>query len=111
MARVVNLFVDQGSDYISAITAFDDDRLPINLEDHVVRSQMRKYHGAYLSYDFETDIVDPSQGTINLILTASQSDSIPSGRYLYDVEITSPNGAKKRIVEGIVTLTPQITQT
>jgi hypothetical protein len=35
---------------------------------------------------------------------------MPPGRYLYDVEITSSSGTKTRVVEGIVTVNPEITQ-
>jgi hypothetical protein len=43
-------------------------------------------------------------------LSATQSSSIPSGRWLYDVEITAANGIKTRVVEGVVTITPEITK-
>ena len=46
----------------------------------------------------------------NTQLTDVQSASIPAGRWLYDVEITSPSGTKTRVVEGVVTVNPQITQ-
>ena len=45
-----------------------------------------------------------------MILTAAQSEVIPPGRYLYDLEITSGSGAKTRVVQGVATVTPQITQ-
>ena len=39
-----------------------------------------------------------------------QTRDIPAGRYLYDVEITSPEGERTRVLEGIVTVTPEITK-
>lgn len=35
---------------------------------------------------------------------------IDSGRYVYDVLITSGASAKTRVVEGIVTINPRVTQ-
>lgn len=110
MAQISNLFVDQGSDYSSIITVTSASGAPLNLLGFTAKSQMRKSYGASLAYNFTTEIYDESTGRIRLSLTAAQSELIPAGRYLYDVEITSDTGIKKRVVEGIVTVTPQITQ-
>lgn len=110
MAQISNLFVDQGSDYSSIITVTSASGAPLNLLGFTAKSQMRKSYGASLAYNFTAEIYDESTGRIRLSLTAAQSELIPAGRYLYDVEITSDTGIKKRVVEGIVTVTPQITQ-
>ena len=50
-------------------------------------------------------------GKVRIQLTSSESEAIPPGRYLYDIEITETStGIKTRVIEGIVTITPQITQ-
>jgi len=33
-----------------------------------------------------------------------------AGRYVYDVETTSGSGVVSRIVEGIITVTPEVTR-
>ena len=111
MAQISNLFVDQGSDYSSIVTVTSGNGSPLNLQNYTVRSQMRKSYGASIAYNFSAQVYDAITGRIRMTLTAVQSEQIPAGRYLYDVEITSESGAKKRVVEGIVTVTPQITQT
>jgi len=110
LGQISNLFVDQGSDYNSIVTVTSGDGTPLNLQDFTVKSQMRKSYGASLAYNFTAEVFNASLGQIRLRLTATQSEAIPAGRYLYDVEITSPANIKKRVVEGIVTVTPQITQ-
>jgi hypothetical protein len=55
-------------------------------------------------------VFSAAQGKVRLQLSPAQSEAIPAGRWLYDVEITSPTGSKTRVVEGIVTVNPQITQ-
>jgi hypothetical protein len=62
------------------------------------------------AYNFSASILYAASGRVRLQLTASQSESIPPGRYLYDVEVSSSTGGKTRVVEGIATITPQITQ-
>lgn len=111
MASISNLFVDQGSDYSSIVTVNSGNGSPLNLQGFTVKSQMRKSYGSSVAYDFDAEVFDATSGRLRLKLSAIDSEDIPTGRYLYDVEITSPTGAKKRVVEGIVTVTPQITQT
>ena len=43
-------------------------------------------------------------------LTSTQTGAIPHGRYVYDALITSGSGTKTRVVEGIVTVNPRVTQ-
>lgn len=110
MAAISNLFVDAGSDYSTIITVAAANGVPLNISDYTVKSQMRKSYNSSTAYNFNATIYDGAQGKIRLTLTAAQSEAIPAGRWLYDVEITDPSGARKRVVEGIVTVTPQITQ-
>ena len=49
-------------------------------------------------------------GIISIALTAAQSNAMKYGRYLYDVEMTSSGGAKTRVLEGQVEITPGVTQ-
>ena len=111
MAHISNLFIDQGSDYSVIVNVTSASGAPLILTGFTVKSQMRKAYGASTAYNFNASVYDEITGRIRLHLTAAQSEAIPAGRYLYDVEVTSGAGAKKRVVEGIVTVTPQITQT
>jgi len=110
MATVANIFVDQGSDYSNIITVTASTGQALNLTGYTVASQMRKSYTSSTAYAFTASLYVGAQGTVRIQLTAAQSEAIPPGRYLYDVEITSSTGAKRRVVEGIVTVTPQITQ-
>ena len=83
---------------------------PLDLTNYTVKSQMRKSYSSSTAYNFTASIYNATNGKVKLELTAAQSEAIPPGRWLYDVEITSPSGTKTRVVEGIVTVTPQITQ-
>ena len=48
--------------------------------------------------------------TTDLTLNANQTSNIVSGRYVYDIELTDASNSVSRIVEGIVTVTPQVTR-
>lgn len=110
MATIANLYVDAGANYSNIITVSANGGAPLNLTDYTVKSQMRKSYSSSVAYDFTASIFDPATGKVRLQLTAAQSEAIPPGRWLYDVEITSLSGTKTRVVEGIVTVTPQITK-
>lgn len=111
MATISNLYIDQGSDFSSIVSLANQDGSPMNLVDHTVKSQFRKSYQSSTAVDFNATIADAVQGKIRLQLPASASSTVQAGRYLYDVEITSVSGVKKRVLEGIVVLTPEITKT
>lgn len=111
MATINNLYIDQGSDYASTITVRSATGLPLNLTGYYARAQIRKSHQSTQAYDFNCDIVDAPLGKLRLTLSAETNEQMKPGRWLYDVEITQEStGTKKRVVEGLVVLTPQITR-
>ena len=110
MATISNLFVDAGSSYSNIITVASNTGAPLNLTGYTVKSQLRKSYQSSVAYNFNASVLTPTAGQVRLELTPVQSEAIPPGRYLYDVEITAPTGSRTRVVEGVVTVTPQITQ-
>ena len=110
MATVSNLFVDAGASYSNIISVAATNGQPLNLTGYSVASQMRKSYQSSTAYNFTASVYNAEQGKVRLQLTPEQSQAIPAGRWLYDLEITSPSGNKTRVVEGIVTVNPQITQ-
>lgn len=110
MATVANLEIDQGSDWVSEITLENDDGTPMNLFDFTVYSQFRKSFGSLIGYSFVASVLDATNGKISLSLSGITSSGIRAGRYLYDIEIISGNNVKTRVVQGIVTINPEITR-
>jgi hypothetical protein len=110
MATISNLYVDAGATYSNIITVTASNGQALDLTSYTVASQMRKSYSSSTVYAFTSSVYDAANGKIRLQLTSSASEAIPAGRWLYDVEITSPSGTKTRVVEGIVTVNPQITQ-
>ena len=111
MASISNLFVDSGSDYSNIITIASSTGAALDLTNYTVASQMRKSYGSSTYYAFTASVYDAVNGKIRLQLTADQSSAIPSGRYLYDIEITNTvSEARTRVLEGTVIVTPEITK-
>ena len=55
-------------------------------------------------------IRDSSTGTLILSLNNSVTSALSAGRYVYDVELTDSASKKSRILEGVVTVTPEVTK-
>ena len=110
MATVSNLFVDAGASYSNIISVAATNGQPLNLTGYTVASQMRKSYQSSQAFTFSSSIYDATNGKVRLQLSPEQSRAIPAGRWLYDVEITSPSGTVTRVVEGIVTVNSEITQ-
>lgn len=109
MAIKANLIIDQGTTYSTDLQLTDDNGDVIDLSSYSAAAQIRKTYTSSSATTFTVSISE-STGVVTLSLTANQTSNIASGRYVYDVELTSPGGVVSRIIEGIVTVTPQVTQ-
>jgi hypothetical protein len=109
MATKANLLIDQGSDFSTTITITDDEGLPVDLSEYTGAAQMRKHYTSAISYNFNV-AVGSGDGTVTLSMTYAQTANIASGRYVYDCELLSSANVTSRILEGIVTVTPEVTR-
>jgi hypothetical protein len=109
MATKSNLVIDQGSTFSADLTLTDENGDMILLWSYTANSQMRKWYTSANPAAIFTTSINSESGTITLSLTANQTSNLVAGRYVYDVEIN--DGVEtSRIVEGIVTVTPQVTR-
>lgn len=111
MARA-NIIIDQGADFQTTITVRDTDGNIKDLANHTGYGQIRKHYLSETSYDFTIDFQNPrSSGQVTLKMSREETEQIEPGRYVYDVELTDAADIRTRLVEGIVTVTPQVTKT
>lgn len=109
MAIKANIFIDQGSTYNTQLSLTDADGDAINLADYTGAAQLRKHYTSNSAIDFEVSL-SASLGTVTLSLTANATSQLSAGRYVYDVELTDSQGRISRIVEGIATVSPNVTR-
>ncbi len=110
MAIKANLIIDQGTSFDTTINVSDDDNNPIDLTGYTGAAQMRKHYSSLTAYAFVVT-VNQEGGTVTLTMNAATSNSIPYGRYVYDCELTKAStGTVIRLIEGIVTISPQVTR-
>lgn len=109
MAVKANLVVDQGSDFQRTVTLKNVDGTVFDLSGYTGYSQMRKSHASNTAIDFSVSISGAGTGQLTLTLTNSQTANIAAGRYVFDIEVEK-DSARKRVLEGIVTVTPGVTR-
>jgi len=108
MAQKVNVVIDQGTTFSTSYTFTNDNDDPIDFSTYTGASQMRKSYSSTTSHAFTVSL--GTNGIITLGMSANTTSAITAGRYLYDLEVTDSTGVRSRLVEGIVTVTPEITR-
>lgn len=108
MSNKINIILDQGTTFNTTYVIHDSDDIPIDFTGFTANSQIRKTYSSTNSYSFGVNLT--SNGQVLLSMTANTTSSIPAGRYVYDVEVENGSGTRSRIVEGIITVTPQVTR-
>jgi hypothetical protein len=71
---------------------------------------LRKSYYSTTATDFTATITGIANGEITISMTAANTANLTPGRMLYDLVITSPEGVKTRVVEGIVNVLAGVTQ-
>ena len=105
----MNLIINQGSDYRTIIKLADANNNVFDLTGYTVTAQMRKNYSANTFYSFTTSH-NSINGEVTLLVNNMTTEALEPGRYVYDVEVTSPVNTITRVVEGIVTITPGVTR-
>lgn len=105
------LVVDQGTTYESELDLVNDDGTAINVANYVFTGQIRKsYYSSKVSASFTITTANASSGNVIISLSPTTTASIKPGRYVYDVKMKDTSNTVTRILEGIITVTPQVTK-
>lgn len=105
------LTVDQGSTFESTIDLVTDDGAVINVAGYVFSGQIRKsYYSANATANITVTITDAANGNVTMSMNAATTANIKAGRYLYDVKMIDTSNTVTRLVEGVITITPQVTR-
>lgn len=111
MGTKANITVDQGTDFSTTITVTDENGTTQDLTGYTGAGQIRKHYLSENPVDFTLSFGTPrTDGLVTMSLTRTQTANLEAGRYVYDVELTSSGNSTIRLVEGIVTVTPQVTR-
>lgn len=108
MAIKANIVIDQGTDFSTTVNITDEDGVAVDLTGYTGAAQLRKWYTSSNATSFDVTL---SNSTVTLGLTSSVTTGLVAGRYVYDVELTdTSSNTISRILEGIVTVTPNVTR-
>ena len=105
-----NFTLEQGSTFSREITV-QESGSAMNLTGYSTRMQMRSTHDAStIALTFTAAVSNAAQGKIQLSASATNTAAVEEGMYVYDLEIESGSSGVTRLLEGQVTVTPEVTR-
>jgi hypothetical protein len=106
MAQTYNLNIDAGATYSVTFIYKNSEHIPFDLTDYTVQCKIKN-----LSDDF---VLTPTMskndllGEVILSLTATQTGTLVNSPYLYQIELHKLDGEVIRLVQGSVSVSPEV---
>tara|TARA_B100000929_G_scaffold274504_1_gene247707 strand:- start:890 stop:1225 length:336 start_codon:yes stop_codon:yes gene_type:complete len=109
-AGTYNFIMEQGATFSRQLTVKEDGSA-MDLTGYSVASKFRSTHdSSTVVGTFTCTVTSASGGQITMAMTASTTADIEEGMYKYDLEITSGSGTVTRLLEGDITVNPEVTR-
>jgi hypothetical protein len=110
----LDLCIPAGASF-SRVIRWKADGANVNLTGYTARAQIRPSAASAtttLSLTTENSRIalGGSAGTITLSISATDTAAIAAGRYVYDLELVSAGGIVTRLLQGIVTVSANVTR-
>ena len=111
------LVIEQGATFAVVVKPFDRNNNPISLVGCTAKMQIRPTPDQVntaivtLSTSDSTIQINGAAGTITLTLSPTQTAAFTFASGFYDLEVTSSNGFIQRILQGLIRVNLQVTQT
>jgi hypothetical protein len=113
MADTYNIQIDAGSTFQLQVSHLDDDDVAINLTGYSARMHIREdvtSEDTVLELTSSSGItITAATGTLDIAIAASVTKDLV-GPYVYDLEIESGAGVVDRLLQGSVTVNPEVTR-
>ena len=105
-----NFTLEQGATLDRTVTV-QESGSAMNLTGYTPRMQVRETHDSTsILLAVTCSISNASGGIIRLQASATTTAGIEEGIYVYDLEIESSTGVVTRLLQGNVTVTPEVTR-
>lgn len=109
MAKNVDLYMDQGSDFEFEFPPVRNyDGTVVNLTGYEVTSLLRRSYAIKTAVAFTAEITNPTGGIIKLSMLNEHTAGLNATRWVYDVIITDPDEIVDRVFEGLVHVSPSV---
>lgn len=104
-----DLALYKGDFFSLTVTLKNPDESALDLTGYTAAAHIRTTFADELSYDFEATVDGPA-GQVHLFLPSTTSSTIPAGNYIWDVEVTQPDGNSKTYLTGDVKVYDEVTR-
>ena len=99
----------------SKVIRYKADGANVNLSGYTARMQIRPTAASAtttlaLTTENSRIALGGTAGTITLSISATDTAAITAGRYVYDLELVSAGGIVTRLLQGIVTVSANVTR-
>ena len=110
-----DIFIEQGATFRMNLVWKDSNEVPVNLTGYTARMQIRRTYNnpsTLLSLSTANGAIalGGSAGTITIVGAATMTDDMASRLGVYDLELQSADGTVTRLLEGKVTISPEVTR-
>jgi hypothetical protein len=103
-----DLVIEQGSTFRRSIPVLDDTSAPLDLTGWSVRGQIRRsYADPTVAYDLDLTV---ASSNVELVIPAEDSSEWTWRHGVYDVELIDVDGNPTRLMQGSVTVSPEVTR-
>jgi len=97
---VRNLSFDNNDDFTETFELEKTSGVTVNLTGFASSCYMRKSPESNTYTPFVCGITSETEGKITISMGSTLTSTLKPGRYVYDVQLTRPNGSKSIAVEG-----------
>jgi len=109
-AGTYNFILEQGATFNRQLTV-QENNSALDLTGYTARAQMRSTHDSdSIALSFTVTVSDATNGILTMLASATSTASLTPGQYVYDVEIESSAGSVTRLLQGTVTVNPEVTK-
>lgn len=99
---VNNITINIGTDFEQVFDLYDNTDRVVDLTGYSAKSSLRKHRGSSNSVSFIVGFPNREQGKIKISIPSWTTSKLKSGRHVYDVLLTSPEGNKSIVIEGSI---------
>jgi hypothetical protein len=109
MSGKYNIVAEQGATFNLNFTV-QVNGVALNLTGYTFAMQVRRSTSATTTLLNLTSATMTSVGHVSATVSAATMATVPAGRWVYDIELTSSGAEVTRILEGRFIVTPEVTQ-
>jgi len=110
MSAQNNLTLDQGTDFTYNINLIDSAGVAVDISNFTANAQLRTSYTSNVFFTVNATVSEANVGLITLSMNSYTTSTLKASRYLYDLILISNNNITSRLMEGTITVNPEVTR-